>query len=386
MWKNQDQNLLDCDRAATGAAQHYVTGYATQAYIKCNAEQIFFAGPQRERLVVASADDGHLLWQKTPGNLQLVLRDDGFYCVGPQQGADDAGAQVLVRRPAAGIAADAPRLHACHGERRQHFLSRRRRHGARQYGVEHGRAHCADAAALPGRRDHLRRAAVLGTLDVRVPVVALRPRLPGAGRTRHVGRAAVEPQLQQYTRANARPPAALDASPATGRRSGTTFVAQQLHAGQCAGIGAASCGRVSCRPANCRPPRSWPAGWTFVADRSGVGAGMLNEQGQIAMDDSARADRCTIRRPIADGRLFVGSADGRVYALEAATGRLLWSYRVAPQARWMPVYGKLISTWPVAGGVRRGGRRRLCRRRDRSLRRHIRRGAGCGDGRTELAE
>ncbi len=52
-----------------------------------------------------------------------------------------------------------------------------------------------------------------------------------------------------------------------------------------------------------------------------------------------------------NGRLYVGSADGRVYALEAATGRLLWSYRVAPQARWIPVYGRLISTWPVAGGV-----------------------------------
>ncbi len=37
--------------------------------------------------------------------------------------------------------------------------------------------------------------------------------------------------------------------------------------------------------------------------------------------------------------------------MEATTGRLLWSYRVAPTARWIPVYGKLISTWPVAGGV-----------------------------------
>ena len=54
---------------------------------------------------------------------------------------------------------------------------------------------------------------------------------------------------------------------------------------------------------------------------------------------------------IAERRLVVGAADGRVYALEAATGRLLWSYRVAPETRWMPVYGKLMSTWPVAGGV-----------------------------------
>ena len=33
------------------------------------------------------------------------------------------------------------------------------------------------------------------------------------------------------------------------------------------------------------------------------------------------------------------------------TGRRLWSYHAAPQSRWISVYGKLMSTWPVAGGV-----------------------------------
>ena len=47
----------------------------------------------------------------------------------------------------------------------------------------------------------------------------------------------------------------------------------------------------------------------------------------------------------------MGSADGRVYAFEAATGRRLWSFLAAPANRWITVYGKLMSTWPVAGGV-----------------------------------
>jgi len=51
------------------------------------------------------------------------------------------------------------------------------------------------------------------------------------------------------------------------------------------------------------------------------------------------------------GRVYVGSADGRVYAFEAGTGHPLWTFRVAPGQRWIPVYGNLISTWPVAGGV-----------------------------------
>jgi hypothetical protein len=51
------------------------------------------------------------------------------------------------------------------------------------------------------------------------------------------------------------------------------------------------------------------------------------------------------------GRALVGSGDGWVYAFEAATGRLLWRFRAAPVERKMPVYGKLLSTWPAASGV-----------------------------------
>jgi len=47
----------------------------------------------------------------------------------------------------------------------------------------------------------------------------------------------------------------------------------------------------------------------------------------------------------------VGSGDGWVYAFEAATGRLLWRFRAAPAERIIPVYGSLMSTWPVAAGV-----------------------------------
>ena len=54
---------------------------------------------------------------------------------------------------------------------------------------------------------------------------------------------------------------------------------------------------------------------------------------------------------VARRRVYVGSADGWVYAFEAATGRRLWRFRVGPSGRRIPVYGKLISTWPVAGGV-----------------------------------
>ena len=54
---------------------------------------------------------------------------------------------------------------------------------------------------------------------------------------------------------------------------------------------------------------------------------------------------------IADGRCFIGSGDGNVYSLEASSGRELWRRRVAPRDRRILVYGDLLSTWPITGGV-----------------------------------
>ncbi len=52
-----------------------------------------------------------------------------------------------------------------------------------------------------------------------------------------------------------------------------------------------------------------------------------------------------------EGRAYVGSSDGYIYALEASTGRLLWRFRAAPVERRVMVYGSLSSTWPVNSGV-----------------------------------
>ncbi|MCB1090252.1 MAG: PQQ-like beta-propeller repeat protein, partial [Verrucomicrobiae bacterium] len=83
-WRNSSPELL----AALGPnakAQHYITGYATTCYLKCDNDRLYFAGPQREQMVVASAEDGRVLWTHETGNLQLVLREDGIWAAGPQK-------------------------------------------------------------------------------------------------------------------------------------------------------------------------------------------------------------------------------------------------------------------------------------------------------------
>ena len=61
----------------------------------------------------------------------------------------------------------------------------------------------------------------------------------------------------------------------------------------------------------------------------------------------------TINYPpsIDNGRVYVGSGDGWIYCLAATSGQTLWRFRAAPVERKLPVYGKLLSTWPVASGV-----------------------------------
>ena len=56
--------------------------------------------------------------------------------------------------------------------------------------------------------------------------------------------------------------------------------------------------------------------------------------------------------PAIDGeRVFVGSDDGRVYALNLRDGRRLWSFRAGAGSELVIGNGRVISAWPVRGGV-----------------------------------
>jgi len=50
-------------------------------------------------------------------------------------------------------------------------------------------------------------------------------------------------------------------------------------------------------------------------------------------------------------RAFVASDDGWLYCLSAAEGRLIWKFRGAPRADKLLGNGRMISRWPLRGGV-----------------------------------
>ena len=349
-WKNSDDELLGAI-GPDGRAQHYVTGYSTSTYIKCNDEQIFFAGPQRSRLVVARAKDGKLLWQKEQGNFQLVLREDAIYAAGPQQpGKPTAESGFKLAYETGEVLAKLPMRRACTratgsvdsvffrasgGTVRIDTASGEARHIAPM------RPPCQDGVIISD-----------GNLYWGPWMCGCQLSLYG-----HIGLTSAggfdfqgegdDSRLESFAdAASVKPLTVREGDWPTYRgdnaRSSTT---------------------------KAKIPRSVTRRWSFLVPSIGfpsspVTAGSLvffgDRNGTVhavhAADGKQRWQAHTgaaifFPPAIEDGRLLVGSADGRVYAFEAATGRRLWTFQAAPTGRWIPVYGKLISTWPVAGGV-----------------------------------
>ncbi|KKK79626.1 hypothetical protein LCGC14_2831610, partial [marine sediment metagenome] len=106
-----------------------------------------------------------------------------------------------------------------------------------------------------------------------------------------------------------------------------------------------------------QPPSKGPAtapvmaaGSVFIGHSSGAVYALGADDGKLRWQ--AHTGGAIFFPPaVANGRVYAGSADGWVYAFAADTGRRLWRFRVAPAERRIHVYGRLISTWPVAGGV-----------------------------------
>jgi len=51
-----------------------------------------------------------------------------------------------------------------------------------------------------------------------------------------------------------------------------------------------------------------------------------------------------------NSRIYFGADDGYFYCLEAETGKVVWKYNAAPNARKAIGNERLISVWPIRGG------------------------------------
>jgi|694.fasta_scaffold23001_6 outer membrane protein assembly factor BamB len=348
VWKNSDQDLLEAI-GPNEKAQHYITGYSTTCYMKCNDDSLFLAGPQRKRMVVASTKDGKLQWTNEVGNLQLVLRENGIYAAGPEktQGMvlDYKSGSMMAELPArractrATGCADSIFFRATGGTVR--IMTEEANRGEH---IAPMRPPCQDGVLISN--GHLYWGPWMCGCQLSLyGNIGLRPagdRPEGPKNLTRVQLASLAVYADS-TIVESFPVRKNDWTVfrASNDRSDTNPI-QLLSQYAIAWKSKVVSDELPTAPVAA-------GGFVFVADRTGI-VRAFRSNGELAWK-TYTAGAIYYPPVIANDRLFIGCADGRVYAMEAKTGRLLWTFQVAPEERWIPMYGKLVSRWPVAGGV-----------------------------------
>ncbi|NLF39683.1 PQQ-binding-like beta-propeller repeat protein [bacterium] len=345
LWKRADEEILGAigpDRRAQNPRE----GFATQTYVKCDDDCLFFAGPQRSNIVALATRDGSLLWQQRDGNRLLVLRDDGIYYAGAGRGAkmDYQGNELEVlpgRRSCTRATGSIDSLFYRAPEGTAHIVidggTIRTQHIAPM------RPSCQDGVIIAGGMLYWSPWMCACWLSLYGSVGAG----PAGAFDFHPGPASPEMLADS---------AALSSVKAFPDDDSGSYLPDAARAGE-AGVASTPFTGLCARA------------WSFQALHSGrptpplAAVGLVfigDEHGAVHAIDAASGTSVWKRftggaifaAPVLSaGRLFVGSADGCVYAFEAASGRPLWRFRVGPAGRMIPVYGTLMSTWPVSGGV-----------------------------------
>ena len=324
----------------------YVGGWKSTVFLKCSDQALYVVGPQVNWLSAFAAADGRFLWKFPAKDLHIVLRDDGLYTIGPQKSQgltrklDPMTGKVLASFPVSRRActrsvgtADGIFFRASGGSVRLDLAS-----GKPQW-ISPMRPPC-----------HIGVVVAHGHLYWMPWVCDCNLQMFGAIACAPAGdfafdQAAEADRLDANNYTLGRP--SLGASPTdwpTYRgNNARTAATQAAVAAQVEELWTAQCGPEATAPVVA-------GGHIFVADGCGV---------VRALDAATGKPRWTaytggqVHYPptIAQDCIYVGSADGFVYCFEAVTGSRLWRFRAAPVERRIPVYGKLISTWPVASGV-----------------------------------
>lgn len=348
LWKNSDSELL----SAIGPhdkAQSPRLGFASTAYMKCSDEAIYFAGPQRSRLVAASTKDGHLLWQLPHGNYQLVLRDEGLYALGrtgpsrlfdPLTGEARAHLDCLrgnCTRVTGTIDSIFGRGHDHAGTLRVRVSDNQPRRIAPM------RPDCHDGVIAAGGMVYWGPWMCDCSLSL-VGNIALAP----------AGDFPFERKAVESERLEAGADAAIALKPLSVKPGDwPTYRADNQRS-------SATAGQIPTKPkltwryqplagVDSTAPVT-AGGLAFVAGSDGTVRAFNAATGETVWK-AYTAGPILFPPTIHENRLFIGSSDGWLYAFEAATGKQLWRFRVTPVERKISTYGRLTSTWPVASGV-----------------------------------
>lgn len=333
--------------------QDWRTNWRTTCYLKCSDEALYFAGPQVDKLLAVSAQTGDVLWEDPYNNYQLVLRGDVMYGMSGQIDkhpstkfnamTGEVLAQINKARRACSRtsgSADAIFCRAEGGSLRWDIASNR------PHWISPMRAQCHDGVTIAN-----------GLLYWWPSVCDCQLTLYGITTLGPAGDFDFNPDASPARRLEADGDKAPKALLAESAADWPTFRADN----QCSATSSATIAREvdllwASQAKAVSPSFTAVTGPVVVDGMAFIGGG---DGAVTAIDVATGKVRwrtytggiIRIAPTIWKSRAYVGSGDGYVYCLEARTGRQLWRFRAAPKERLMPVYGSLMSTWPVAAGV-----------------------------------
>ncbi len=353
LWRKSKENDPQLFETMGGylPRQGWQTNWRTAAYLKCSRQALYFAGPQMDKLLVLSTQDGSVLWQHPYDNFQLILRPEAAYAISGPWGNniskkfDPLTGEVLAELPTGRRACTRPTSTS-------DSIIYRAMGGTVRFDVADAqprwlspmRPACHDGVTIAN-----------GLLYWWPYVCDCQLNLYGVTCLGSAGDFDFTPnwrdskRLQKFSQADTVAP--LAQTPA----DWPTFRANsQGTATTQATIPTTTRVRWNVQPADLASVRPTPpvavGDLVFLGGSDGVVRALDSRDGRERWT-ARTASELRLPPTLWQGRAIVGSSDGWVYSYEATTGRPLWRFRGAPDERLIPVYGKLISTWPVASGV-----------------------------------
>ncbi len=327
--------------------QDFRNNFRTTAYLKCSDEALYFAGPSMDKLLAVSTEDGNLMWEDPYNNFQLILRDEGLVGISGQVDKqvsklfDPLTGEVLSEfdtrrractRPTGSI--DAVFYRSQGGSVRMDMTRQ-----SIEW-ISPMRPPCFDGVIISDGLLYWG-AYVCDCSNSLYGLTCLGP----AGDFQFGQEATDEERLEQFDFENVSSLAEIPADWPSFRANKEGTMTNDAEV-----------------PGN--PNQLWwfaeetftptppvaVGGMVFFSGSDGVIRALHSATGELQWKAYTGGP---VRFPPAiwEGRAYVGSGDGWVYAFEARSGRLLWKFNAAPENRKIPVYGSLMSTWPVAGGV-----------------------------------
>jgi outer membrane protein assembly factor BamB len=330
--------------------------WRTTAYLKCSDKALYFAGPQVGKLVAASTQDGRVLWQHPYNNFQLIIRDEAVYGI---SGQNDEGNLSKEFEPLTGrvLAEFRTGRRACtRPTGALDAIFYRARGGSTRFDLGRGspqllspmRPPCHDGVTIANGLLYW----WPSVCDCQLTLYGITCLAPARGFD-------FKSQATDAERLETSGVGLKEAeNPSESPSDWPTFRANNT----CSATSKATI------PANAdllwqtAPERIAPSSGPVLTPPVVVGDTVCTG----GSDGIVRALSVSTGKPlwraytggairlppaIWQGRAFVGSGDGWVYAFASRTGQLLWRFRAAPAERKIPVYGSLLSTWPVASGV-----------------------------------